>query len=363
MTYAGQPDYVHGSRPRLGVLLVNLGTPDAPTPRAVRRYLAEFLGDPRVVEAPRALWWLALHGVILRVRPRRSAHAYSQIWTAAGSPLLVHSSALADGLRRRLDTTFGERIAVELAMTYGQPSIAGGLERLRAAGVRWLLVLPLYPQYSSTTAGPVFERVSTTLSEWRWLPELRFVTQYCDEPAYVETIATSIERHWATHARNHLVFSFHSIPKRYLLAGDPYHCQCQATARRIATRLGLEPGAWSVVFQSRFGREEWLQPYADATLRRYAQEGPRALTVVCPGFATDCLETLEEIAMANRDAFLAAGGLEFDYVPCLNESDSHVGLLEQLVRRHAAGWIVDAPGDDEAPEAVRQRALALGARQ
>jgi ferrochelatase len=318
-----------------------------------------------VIEAPRVLWWLALHGYILRVRPRISAHAYQQIWTNAGSPLLVHSTALADALRGRLVQACGNCLVLELAMTYGEPSIAAALDRLGRQNVQRLLVLPLYPQYSSTTAGPVFDRVTRELARWRWIPELRIVNQYFDDDGYIAAIADSIVPHWQTHERSHLLFSFHSIPKRYFVAGDPYHCQCHATARRVAERLGLTEGQWSLAFQSRFGREEWLQPYADTVLRRYATNGPREITVVCPGFATDCLETLEEVALRYRAGFLAGGGGEFDYVPCLNASDAHAALLEQLVRRHTQGWPEIEPGRQESAdiEASRRRALALGARR
>jgi len=361
--YSATSDYAHGSPSRIGVLLVNLGTPDEPTPRAVRRYLAEFLWDPRVIEAPRALWWLILHGIILRTRPARSAHAYQKIWTPAGSPLLVESKSLADALSERLRGRFGDRVRVELAMTYGQPSIADALERLRSDNVQRLLVLPMYPQYSSTTAASIFERVTGELSRWRWIPELRMVNQYWDEDAYLAGVANSIAAHWEAHGRNHLLFSFHSIPKRYFLAGDPYHCFCRATAHRIAARLGLDDSEWSVGFQSRFGREEWLKPYVDVLLHEYAHSGPHRVTVVCPGFATDCLETLEEIGMQNREAFLSHGGEAFDYVPCLNSSPAQVDLYEQLVARHASGWPELEDNDDSvALPKARERALALGAQ-
>jgi ferrochelatase len=360
--YSGTPDYAHGSRTRIGVLLVNLGTPDEPTPQAVRRYLAEFLWDPRVIEAPRALWWLVLHGIILRTRPARSAHAYQKIWTPAGSPLLVESRALADALSGRLRGRFGDRVRVELAMSYGQPSIADALARLRGDNVQRLLVLPMYPQYSSTTTASIFERITAELSRWRWIPELRMVNQYWEEDAYLAAVADSIAAHWQAHGRKHLLFSFHSIPKRYFLAGDPYHCFCRATAHRVAARLGLDDSAWSIGFQSRFGREEWLKPYVDVLLHEYAHSGPRQVTVVCPGFAADCLETLEEIGMQNREAFLSHGGEAFDYVPCLNSSPAHVDLYEQIVSRHASGWPELGDRDDPAalPKA-RERALALGA--
>jgi ferrochelatase len=360
--YLGTTDYVHGSPARLGVLLVNLGTPDEPTTAAVRRYLAEFLWDPRVIEAPRPLWWLILHGVILRTRPKRSAHAYQKVWTPAGSPLMVESRALADALAGRLGSRLGDRVRVELAMTYGNPSIPAALERLRGDNVQRLLVLPMYPQYSATTTASIFERVTRELAQWRWLPELRMVNQYWEEDAYVAAVADSIAGHWRERGRSHLLFSFHSIPKRYFVAGDPYHCFCQGTARRVATRLGLAEGEWSVGFQSRFGREEWLKPYVDLLLHEYAEQGPKRVTVVCPGFATDCLETLEEIAMQNREAFLAHGGEAFDYVPCLNSSEPQLALYEQVVLRHAQGWPELAGGDDSARRAEsRARALALGA--
>jgi ferrochelatase len=362
MTYAGTPDYDHGAPARLGVLLVNLGTPDAPTTRAVRRYLAEFLSDPRIIEGPALVRWLLLHGVILRLRPRLSARAYAQIWTPAGSPLLVHSTALADALRDAVTAATAGAGDVELAMTYGEPSIARGLERLRSRNVRRLLVLPLYPQYSATTTGAIFDRVARVLSRWRWIPEFRLVSQYHDEDAYLAAIADSVAKRWQSQDRAPLVFSFHSIPQRYFAAGDPYHCQCHATARGIAERLKLAEGDWTVSFQSRFGREPWLEPYTDAVLARYARDGLRAVTVVCPGFATDCLETLEEIALRNRAAFLAAGGERFDYVPCLNADPPHVALLMHVVRRHAAGWReLVGPATSRDLSLMRERALARGA--
>jgi ferrochelatase len=362
-SYVGTPDYVHGSTARVGVLLVNLGTPDEPTTPAVRRYLAEFLWDPRVIEMSRPLWWLILHGIILRTRPSKSAHAYQKVWTPAGSPLLVESRALTHALAKRLQDQFGDRVRVELAMTYGNPSLKGALERLRRDNVQRLLVLPMYPQYSATTTASIFERVTAELSRWRWIPELRVVNQYWQEEAYVAALSDSIAAHWQQHGRKHLLFSFHSIPRRYFLAGDPYHCFCQATARRVAERLGLAQGDWSVGFQSRFGREEWLKPYLDLLLLDYARQGPKQVTVVCPGFATDCLETLEEIDMQNRAAYLANGGEAFDYVPCLNSTAPQVDLYEHLVLKHAQGWPeVEGRGDSATLPQSRERALALGAK-
>jgi|RhiMetdeSRZDD1v2_1073273.scaffolds.fasta_scaffold00072_55 protoporphyrin/coproporphyrin ferrochelatase len=358
-SYLGEPAYEHGSGAATGALLVNLGTPDAPTPAAVRRFLAEFLWDPRVVEAPRWVWWFALHGVILRIRPARSAHAYRQIWTPEGSPLLLHTRALVDGVRGALQRHLPATVV--LGMTYGSPGIPAALEQLRSAGVRRLVVLPLYPQYSGTTTASVFDRVTSHLQRWRWVPDLRFIGNYHDETAYIDAIAASIREHWRTHERGHLLFSFHGVPHRYLLAGDPYHCQCQKSARLVAERLGLEASAWSISFQSQVGRDEWLRPYTDATLLKMAREGQRRVSVVCPGFATDCLETLEEIAIRNRALFMANGGEFYDYIPALNATDAHAELLAELIARHARAWPAAQPGAAAELEESRRRALRQGA--
>ena len=246
-------------------------------------------------------------------------------------------------------------------MTYGSPAIPAALEQLRSAGVRRLVVLPLYPQYSGTTTASVFDRVTSQLQRWRWVPELRFIGNYHDEPAYIDAIAASIREHWRTHERGHLLFSFHGIPRRYLLAGDPYHCQCLKSARLIAERLGLEAGAWSVSFQSQVGREEWLRPYTDETLVKMAREGQRRVSVVCPGFATDCLETLEEIAIRNRAPFMANGGEFYDYIPALNAGDAHAELLAELIARHARGWPAAEAAVAGDLEESRRRALRQGA--
>jgi ferrochelatase len=362
MSEPGNHDFEHGTPFRTGVLLVNLGTPSDPSVASVRRFLAEFLADPRVIEAPRLAWWLALHGFILRTRPRRSARAYRKIWTREGSPLMVESRRLATRLGASLQSRCGESVLVDLAMTYGTPSIVQVMRSFQARNVRRLLVLPLYPQYSATTTGSVFDIVTRELRTWRWLPGLRFVDQYWQHDAYLAAITASISSHWREHGRKHLLFSFHSIPLRYFRAGDPYFCFCQATARAVAARLGLRPDEWSVGFQSRFGREEWLKPYLDRLLIDYAASGPRHVTVVCPGFATDCLETLEEIAMQDRHAFLEHGGETFDYVPCLNASDAHVAALEAIVLDQARDWLdVPVATDGSALAASRERALALGA--
>lgn len=369
MRYLGDKDYAHGSPGQLGILLVNLGTPDAPEPAAVRRYLAEFLWDPRIIELPRPLWWLILNGVILRIRPRRSARAYREVWTDEGSPLMVFTQRLSTKLEAELKEALPGPLQVAVGMTYGNPSIGSALARLRAAGVRRLLVLPLYPQYSATTTGSVFDRVAAQLQRTRWLPEFRFITAYHDEALYIEALATRLEQHWQTHGRGErLLFSFHGIPRRYLDNGDPYHCQCHKTARLVTERLGLADDDWALSFQSRVGREEWLRPYTDETLAAWGQARLKTVDVICPGFAADCLETLEEITMENAERFEENGGGELRYVPALNDGADHVALLATLIRRHVAGWpeASQAWDADEIAQAAtdsRERALALGARQ
>ncbi len=340
-----------------GVLLVNLGTPTAATAAAVRPYLAQFLADPRVIEYPRWLWWLILHGVILRIRPSRSAHAYARIWTGQGSPLRVGSESLAAGLQAELQRQRPDApIRVALAMRYGETSVAHAIEQLHREGVRRLLVLPLYPQYSATSTGSVLDALADSIKSMRWPPELRIVNDYHDEPAHIEALATSIEAWWQANGRGEkLLLSFHGIPERYLHAGDPYFCQCHATARLLRERLGLTDDRLLISFQSRVGRERWLHPYTDATVRQLAAEGVRKLDVACPGFAVDCLETLEEIAMQNRDFFIAAGGADLRYIPALNDSPAQVESMAALVLKHTQGWPEFATGYDAA--AARQRQL------
>ena len=322
--------------PAAGLLLVNLGTPDSPAPADVRRYLAEFLWDPRVVETPRWLWWPLLHGIILNTRPRRSAEAYARIWTETVSPLLLHTRRQAEALQARL----GEQVKVVPAMRYGNPSIAAGLRELREAGCERILVLPLYPQYSATTTASTFDAVTEELRRWRRVPELRFIGQYHSEPGYIAALAASIREYQQENGTpEKLILSFHGIPQRYAEAGDPYPRQCERTARLLAEALGLEEGRWQLTYQSRMGREPWLQPYTSATLEALAREGVRHVQVLCPGFAADCLETLEEIAMENRDIFLAHGGERYGYIPCLNDRPDHVEALAAIARSYLGGWI------------------------
>ncbi len=364
--YLGEDSFQHGSDECLGVLLVNLGTPAAPTRSALRSYLREFLSDPRVVELPRWLWRLILHGVILNVRPAVSARAYRKIWTSAGSPLLDISQRQAQVLQRALAERYPGPLRVVLGMRYGQPAIHTALAELKSARARRLLVLPLYPQYSGSTTGSVFDAVSAALQRWRWVPATRFINCYHDEPGYLRALANSVSAHWREHGRGQqLLMSFHGVPKRYLLAGDPYFCQCHKTARLLAQRLQLADEQWQIVFQSRFGREEWLRPYCDDTLRGLPDRGVTAVDVVCPGFAADCLETLEEIDDQNRTLFLKSGGERFHYIPCLNEQPDHIALLTQLVADHAQGW-PELTGrrkvdEQESRDTAMSRARALGA--
>ena len=358
-------NFRHDSPDRLGILLVNLGTPDSPSVGDVRRYLKEFLWDPRVVEMARPLWWLVLNGVILNTRPRRSARAYQKVWTEDGSPLLVISKQQRDALEAGLDEALPGPVTVTLAMRYGNPSIAAGLDELRRAGARRLLVLPMYPQYSATTTASIFDAVTAELRQWRWLPELRFINHFHDDRGYITALADSVREHWAAHGQaDKLVMSFHGIPREYFEAGDPYYCECQKTGRLLAEALGLSEQQWQLTFQSRLGPKEWLRPYTDQSLEKLAKEGVKSVDMVCPGFSADCLETLEEIAMENREVFLEAGGKEYRYIPCLNDRADHIAALADLVKRHAAGWPeAEAAADAAQPNARWQRALALGAGQ
>ena len=321
MPFAPEPVHDPGrpaATPATAILLCNLGTPDAPTPQALRRYLAEFLADPRVVEIPRLVWWPILHGLILRLRPRKSAEKYRRIWSADGSPLQAWTTHQARLLAGYLGER-GHRVTVRHAMRYGQPSIPAVLDELQSAGMRRVLVLPLYPQYCAATTASVVDAVGAWLARRRAQPEMRFVRGYHDEPRHIDALADSLEDHFAKNGRaDRLVLSFHGVPKRTVKLGDPYHDECQATARLLAARMSLRPAQMLVTFQSRFGKAEWLQPYTEPTLVALARQGVRRVDVMCPGFAADCLETLEEIDLEARAAFMAAGGQEFHYVPCLN---------------------------------------------
>ncbi len=359
--YIGEEDFSHATQDCTGVLLVNLGTPDKPDTRSVRRYLAEFLWDPRVVETWRPLWWLILHGVILRIRPRKVAASYRSIWTSEGSPLLAIPRKQCELIGTRLADIAPGRVETVLAMRYGTPSIQAGLDELRKRGARRLLVLPLYPQYSATTTAAVFDEVTRVLTRWRWVPGLRFIQHYHDDPAYIAALAASIRERWAEHGQpDKLLMSFHGIPRDYLLAGDPYYCEVQKTARLLADTLGLNDDQWLLAFQSRFGRQEWLSPYVNVTLKDWGKQGIAHVDVVCPGFSADCLETLEEMSEQNRDIFLDSGGQKFHYIPALNARADHVEVLSQLLLRNMSGWDID--DEDENTDKRQTRARASGAK-
>ncbi len=364
MRFRPEPALPHGTPERTAVLLVNLGTPDAPTAAALRRYLSQFLSDPRVVGVPRLVWWPLLHGVILNTRPAKSAAKYASIWMPEGSPLAHWTAKQATLLQGYL----GERglrppaLLVRHAMRYGNPSIASVLDELKAAHATRILVLPLYPQYAAATTASVNDEVMAWQHAQRRQPELRFVNHYHDDAGYIDALAARVRAHWMQEGRgDKLVLSFHGLPARSLALGDPYHCECHKTARLLAERLGLAKDEWLVTFQSRFGKARWLEPYTEPTLVALARQGTTRVDVMCPGFTADCLETLEEIAQEARAAFLGAGGRGFAYIPALNDQHEWIAALAALAIRHLQGWEIAVP-DAAALEAQRLRALALGAK-
>lgn len=327
------------SRPPFGVLLANLGTPEAPTAKAVREYLAEFLWDRRVVDVPRPIWWMILHGVILRFRPRMVAKGYASIWTDEGSPLMAISKKQQQALKKQLAEAYGEDIPVALAMTYGQPTMEQAGRELRQAGVENMLVLPLYPQFSSSTTAAVYDRLASGLKGCPHLPQTRWVNEYHQHPGYIQALANSVKEYWAEHGQgDKLLMSFHGIPQRYEDRGDPYPSQCRATAKAVADALQLKDDQWFCAFQSRFGREEWVKPYTDFTLKEWGEAGIGRVDVISPAFSADCLETLEELEEENRDNFIEAGGKEYHYIPCLNDRDDHIQMMVDLVKQHTQGW-------------------------
>ncbi|WP_416397531.1 ferrochelatase [Allohahella sp. A8] len=353
--YKAQTSFEHGQRRRTGVLITNLGTPDQPDRKALRRYLKEFLSDPRVVEVPRLLWWCILNLVILNIRPARSARAYRTVWTDRGSPLLFHTVDQCEALKQQLQADYGDDLVVDFAMRYGNPSITSKLTRMQEAGVEQLIVLPLYPQYCAATTGSTFDAIAADFTRRRWLPALQFINCYHDFDPFITACAAHIEAYWARHGRSEkLLLSYHGIPARYLSAGDPYHCHCHKTSRLIADKLGIGADEYLTTFQSRFGREPWLKPYTDITLKSLASAGLRSVQVFCPGFAADCLETIEEIGEENREYFIQAGGREYGFIPCLNAEDGHIAALSQLVGNHLNAW---KDGGARAPDTASTREL------
>ena len=363
MTFSKEPTYSHGQAARTAVLYCNLGTPDEPTSKAVRRYLREFLSDHRVVEIPRLIWMLILHGIILRFRPAKSAAKYASVWTPDGSPLKLWTEKQS----KLLQGWLGQRnhaVKVRYAMRYGSTSIASQLDAFKAEGVTRVLVVPAYPQYSGTTTASVFDAVYAWGQQTRTLPELRFVNHYHDDPAYISALATSVQRYWKEHGRpDQLVMSFHGVPARTLELGDPYHCECMKTARLLSNKLGLAKDQFKVTFQSRLGRAKWLEPYTEPSLIAMGRAGVKRVDVICPGFTSDCLETLEEISMEARAAFLLAGGKTFHYIPCLNDDPEWITALCQISERHLGGWNTQDEPDAAAMATSRIAALAMGAKQ
>ena len=364
MSFAPEAPFRHGQQPRTAVLLVNLGTPDEPTAPALRRYLAEFLSDPRVVEIPRLVWWPILHGIILRTRPASSAAKYATVWMPEGSPLAVWTQRQTQAVAGLLQAR-GHDVLVRHAMRYGNPGLPRMLDALRAEGATRVLVLPLYPQYAAATTASISDRVLQWACTARRMPELRFVGEYHDHPGYIAALAERVQQHWQVQGRaDKLVLSFHGVPQRSLLLGDPYHCQCHKTARLLAFALGLGLGHDEILvtFQSRFGKAKWLEPYTEPTLRTLAAQGVARVDVMCPGFVGDCLETLEEIALEARDAFIEAGGQEFRYIPCLNDSPKWIEALTDLAEQHLQGWDTGRTARVAAEaNSQRDRALAMGA--
>nr|WP_315495273.1 ferrochelatase [uncultured Rhodoferax sp.] len=358
-----EPPFTHGQVPRTAVLLCNLGTPDAPTATAVRRYLAEFLGDPRVVEIPRLLWLLILHGIILRTRPAKSAAKYASVWTPEGSPLKIWTEKQAKLLQGWLGQR-NHQVKVRWAMRYGSTSIASQLNAMKAEGVTRVLVLPAYPQYSGTTTASVCDAVYAWAAKTRAIPEFRFINRYHDDPGYISALAASVQRYWKANGRpDKLVMSFHGVPERTLHLGDMYHCECFKTARLLAEALNLAQDQYQVSFQSRLGRAQWLEPYTEPSLIKLGKAGVKRVDVICPGFTSDCLETLEEINMEAREAFLHAGGQEFHYIPCLNDDPEWITALCNLAQTHLQGWPTQEAPDAAALQASRAAAVALGAKQ
>ena len=364
-----EPPFTHGNAPATAVLFCNLGTPDAPTPAAVRRFLGEFLSDPRVVEIPRLLWLLILHGIILRVRPAKSAAKYATIWKPEGSPLKIWTEMQAKMLQGWLGQR-GHQVKVFYAMRYGATSIASQLDMLKAQGVTRVLILPAYPQYSATTTATVFDAVYAWATQTRRIPELRFVNHYHDDPGYIAALANSVKKQWLLNGPPdrtrpdlyQLVMSFHGVPERTLHLGDPYHCECLKTARLLGEALGLTKAQYKVTFQSRLGRAKWLEPYTEPSLIAMARAGVKRVDVICPGFNCDGLETLEEIDQEGRAAFMGAGGETFNYIPCLNDNNDWITALCDITTRHLQGWPTLTAPDPDALAASRDAARVAGAK-
>ncbi len=345
-------EFNHEQSEKVGILLVNLGSPDAPDAKSIRRFLREFLSDHRVIEMPKFIWQIILNFFVLPFRPYKLVPLYQSIWTDEGSPLV----SIAQKQKEQLEILFAEsakknsienKLSFALAMCYGKPDITSALKQLTSDNVRKILVLPTYAQYSGSTTAAIFDSITSELQQWRWVPELRFINQYHDHEAYIQALADSVQIYWQSHEKGQkLVMSFHGLPKVYLTKGDPYFCQCHKTARLLAEKLQLSESQWAITFQSRFGKQEWLKPYTSESLVDLADQGIESVDIICPGFSIDCLETLEEIAVENRDVFLNAGGKTYHYIPALNDSLSQIKMLSRLIEQHTQGWDVISDSDE-----------------
>jgi protoporphyrin/coproporphyrin ferrochelatase len=362
MAYQTEPAYTHGTPVKTGILLINLGTPEAPTAQAVRPYLEEFLSDPRVVEIPKAVWWLILNGIILNTRPKKSAAKYATVWLPEGSPLRVHTAKQTMLLQGFLGERTKAPFVVDYAMRYGNPSIPSVLRKLKEQNCQRILIVPMYPQYAASSTATAFDIVFAELQQMRNTPALRTIKNFHDHPGYIKALVNNINDYWMKNGRpEKLVMSFHGLPQFSLDKGDPYHCECHKTGRLLAQELGLQPGQYFLSFQSRFGKAEWLKPYTTATLKELGKQKTKRVDVVCPGFVADCLETLEEIAMEGKEDFQHAGGGEYHYIPCLNERDDWMHALTDLVMDNLQGWLVEP--DKVELEQGRLRALGMGAKK
>ena len=338
MKYEGEKNYKHGKKERIGILITNLGTPDKPNKEALKTYLKEFLSDPRIIEIPKLIWQAILRLIILNLRPQKVVKLYKSIWKKEGGPLLLMLQKQKKGIQKTLRKN-SKNLEIEIGMRYGNPSIKLGLENLRSKKCRKILVLPLYPQYCAATTGSTFDKVTEILRKWRWIPEIRFVNNYFEESMYIECLIKSIKESWKKFGKaQKLIFSYHGVPKKYLLKGDPYYCFCQKTTRLVAEKMKLKKKDYITTFQSRFGPGEWLQPYTDKTLEELPKKGIKKIHILSPGFSSDCLETLEELEVQNKENFLSSGGERYNYIKCLNDDPQHLKMLGFLILNHIKGW-------------------------
>lgn len=356
-----EPAYQHGTLNKIGVLLINLGTPDAPTAKALKPYLKQFLSDPRVIEAPRWIWWFILNGIILNTRPRKSAEKYAQIWMPEGSPLRVHTERQAKLLARALEDRIKPAPIVEYAMIIGNPSIADIVRRMKERGCDRILAFPLFPQYAASSSGSAMDSLFSELKKMRNIPAIRTVKHFHADPGYIAAMTQNVRDYWAVHGKpDKLIISFHGVPRKTLDKGDPYHCECQKTGRLLAEALELDAEQYQVCFQSRFGNAKWLTPYTTVVLKELGKLKTQRVDVVCPGFVSDCLETLEEIAIEGKKTFIEAGGQEFHFIPCLNEHQDWIKALSDMTYSHLQGWLGLEPSEEEA-EQSQKLALEMGA--